>query len=263
MIGLQDRKKINQRKKTLKLIFILMFFIVLVSLGLLNFLGKIFNGFGLHVWNLNNIARQELNNLNYLTKTKLSVFRENENLTEEIGILRNKMIDYELLIEENNKLKEVLNRIPENYSFTLANILTKPSQSIYDSIIIDIGKDKGVSVGDSVYADSKIPVGLVTEVYDKTSLVTLFSSPDQKTEGYIENSNATVTLVGRGGGNFEMIVPVDLTVLSGDIILIPNSSIEIIAIVDNVISKPNEPIKKVILHSPVNVENLKWVQVRK
>jgi cell shape-determining protein MreC len=263
MIGLQDRKKVNQRRKTFKLILILIFFIILISLGLLNFFGKIFNGIGFHLWNTNNFIKKEVSELGYLTRTKVSVFKENENLKEELGNLKNKMIDYNLVLDENIKLKEILNRIPENYSFVLANILTKPSQSIYDSIIIDIGKDSDVSVGNTVYADSKIPLGIITELYNKTALVTLFSSPDQKIEGYIESSNAVVTLIGRGGGNFEMIVPVDMTVLSGDIILIPNSSIEVVAIVDNVISKPNEPIKKVILHSPINIENLKWVFVRK
>ncbi|HEY5589205.1 MAG TPA: hypothetical protein VIK86_09670, partial [Candidatus Paceibacterota bacterium] len=75
-------------------------------------------------------------------------------------------------------------------------------------------------------------------------------------------SNASVELIGRGGGNFEMIIPIELAAEKGTLIYLPGSSSMVIAIVDEVLSKPSDPFKKVILSSPVNVQNLKWVQVR-
>jgi hypothetical protein len=36
-----------------------------------------------------------------------------------------------------------------------------------------------------------------------------------------------------------------------------------IALIDETISTPTDPFKKVLLSSPVNVQNLKWVEVKK
>ena len=87
--------------------------------------------------------------------------------------------------------------------------------------------------------------------------------PGQTIEGLLEGSNATVELVGRGGGNFEMTIPVELASEAGTAVILPGVHSQIIALVDAVISSPTDPVKKVILHSPVNIQGLKWVQVKK
>ena len=65
---------------------------------------------------------------------------------------------------------------------------------------------------DVVYANGDIPIGNIGKVYAKTSLVALYTNPGQKTEGFINGTNASVELVGRGGGNFEMVIPLELQV---------------------------------------------------
>lgn len=60
-----------------------------------------------------------------------------------------------------------------------------------------------------------------------------------------------------------MTTPVDLYVEKGKSVLSPSINPEVIAIVGVVISSPNDPVKKFILSAPVNVQNLKWVEVKK
>ncbi len=91
----------------------------------------------------------------------------------------------------------------------------------------------------------------------------LYSNPGQITEAVIDGSNASVEIVGRGGGNFEMTIPLDLSAESGKLIILPNTTSEVVAIVDRLISNPTDPIKKVLLRSPVNIQNLKWVQIKR
>ena len=141
--------------------------------------------------------------------------------------------------------------------------MTKPNHSPYDTIIIDIGNNVGIKEGDTVYANGNIPIGNINKVYDKTSLVTLYTNPGQKTEGFVNGLNAGVEIIGRGGGNFEMIIPIELLVEKGTIIYTPDNTSLVVALVDEVISKPSDPFKKVLLSSPVNIQNLKWVQVEK
>jgi hypothetical protein len=173
------------------------------------------------------------------------------------------MIDYQILKTENDQLKELLGRVPESYTFLLSTILAKPNKSPYDTLVIDGGINVGMVEGDLVYVNASTPVGKISNVYDKTSLVMLYSNPGQKTEAVLDGSNASVELVGRGGGNFEMIVPLDLSVGKGWVVVLPNLHTEVIAIIEEIISIPTDPVKKVILRSPVNIQNIKWVQVKK
>jgi len=100
-------------------------------------------------------------------------------------------------------------------------------------------------------------------VYSNTSLVTLYTNPGQATEAMIEGTNTNIELIGRGGGNFEMTIPLDLPFAKGNLVYLPSMQSEIIAIIEDVISSPNDPVKKVLLSSPVNVQSLKWVFVKR
>ncbi len=258
-----DKKQIAQRKKIIRNVIGFGIFFILVILGILTWTGKIFHFVSRPVWKAERSISNGLYNINYLVRTKASISNENHNLIDEISSLRATMTDYQILKDENNQLKELLGRIPTKNEFILGNILTKPNRSPYDTIIIDIGSNNGVRENDKVYADGNVPIGNINKVYVNSSLVTLFTNPGQKTEGFINNSNAGVLLTGRGGGNFEMIIPIELIAEKGTIIYLPGSTSEVLATIDEIISKPSDPFKKVLLSSPINVQNLKWVEIKK
>jgi rod shape-determining protein MreC len=258
-----DKKRINKRKKIIRNIIGFGIFIILSTIGALTYSGKIFNNIGLPIWRAQNVVTEKASDLGYLVKTKESVYKENESLVQENMNLLNSMVDYQIVKNENDQLKELLGRIPVKSSFVVANILTKPNHSFYDSIIIDVGTNNGIELGNKVYVDSKIPVGEISKIYSDTSLVTLYSNPNQITEGVIDGSNATVELMGRGAGNFEMTIPLDLSSEKGTMVTLPGLSGEIVAVIDGIVSSVNEPVKKVILHSPVNIQSVKWVEVKK
>ncbi len=258
-----DKKQIIRRKKIIRNVIGFGIFFILSLIGVFSWSGKIFNQIGKPIWSVEKFATDGLYNINYLFRTKASISEENHNLIEEISSVRLSMIDYQILKNEVNQLKETLNRLPLKDNFILGNILTKPNHSLYDTIIIDIGANHKINVGDQVYANGNIPIGKIENVYDNTSLVSLYTNPGQKTEGFIDISNVSVELTGRGGGNFEMIIPIELSADKGTIVYLPGGSSLVLAIVDEILSKPTDPFKKVILSSPVNIQNLKWVQVKK
>ena len=259
----QDKKQILRRKKNIRNIIILGIFFVLASFGFLSMSGGMLNFIGRPIWNAERYIITKFDNIGYFFKTKNNIYNENKRLIEENLNINLSMIDYQILKKENTDLKEILSRLQVDDNFILGNILTKPNHSPYDTIIIDIGEKSEIKEGDLVYANGNVPIGNISKVYAKTSLVSLYSNPGQKTEGYLNDSNASVELVGRGGGNFEMIIPIDLVVDRGSIVYLPGLSSLVVAIVDEIISKPSDPFKKVILSSPVNVQNLKWVEVKK
>ncbi len=259
---LRDKKQILRKKKIVKNLIIFVVIILIFVFGIISWSSNIFYNIGLPIWQSKKFISDGVDGASYLVASKKSVFRENENLKKENEDLKISMIDYQILKKENDDLKELLNRKQIDYNFVLANILSKPNKSPYDTIIIDIGLKDGILEGNMVYANGDIPIGVVEKVENNFSLVSLFTNPGQKTEGIIEGFNSSIELIGRGGGNFEVSLPVELEIQEGVKILLPSLNREIIATTIGIISKPNDPIKKVILTSPVNVQNLKWVEVK-
>jgi len=259
----RDKKQIRRRRNIIKTILICGLFVLLSILGLLAWSGKIFTSIGTPIWKAENSLTNNVDSVGYLARTKASVFHENETLREENTNLALSMIDYKVLKSENEKLKELFGRVQQEGIFVLASILTRPNRSPYDTIIIDAGANVDITEGLRVYAGTDIPIGEISKIYDNSSLVMLYSNPGQITEGVLEGSNASVELLGRGGGNFEMTIPLDLASDNGMAVVLPGIKTEIIALIDAVISTPTDPVKKVILHSPVNIQSLKWVQIKR
>lgn len=259
----RDKNKIARRKNiTRNIILAGILFFVIVS-GLLTWFPKVLNVLGRPIWKIQNKLGDTTYNAEYIVKTKSSLFKENEGLKIENQDLKNKMVDYTALSNENRELKELMGRIIPKDDFILGAILARPNRSPYDTIIIDIGTDHGLYEGQKVFVSGDIPIGVISKVYSNTSLVALYSNPGQKTEGILDGTNATVELVGRGGGNFEMTIPLDLSVENGKIVLLPGIKREVLAIVDGLISVATDPAKRVLLRSPINIQTVRWVQVKK
>lgn len=260
MHQLRDKKRIAKRKNIIRNLIILGVLLIVAITGILSWSGKLFNSIGRPIWKAENSV---IGTTNYLVRTKASVYAENDVLKKDNENIKNQMIDYQILKSENEQLKELLGRVPSKYNFTLANILAKPNSSPYDTIIIDIGNNLGVTEGLQVYADGNMPIGEIGKVYSGSSLVMLYSNPGQVTEAMLEGTNTSVELIGRGGGNFEMTVPLDLPADNGKLVVLPSAQSEILAVIDALLSVPTDPVKKVLLRSPVNIQSLKWVQVKR
>jgi rod shape-determining protein MreC len=259
----RDKKQIHRKKKAIRTAAGFGIFLLLCATGLLLWSRGFFNGIASPVWKAQKAITDSIHDVGFLVRTKSSVFHENENLKEENSTLKNSILEYEIVKQENQELKELLGRIPPEYDFTLATILVRPNRSPYDTLIVDAGSAHGIQEGQRVYANAHVPIGEVSKVYLSTSLIMLYSNPGHITEAILESSNATVELVGRGGGNFEMTIPLELSSDKGAFVVLPNALPEIVATVEEVISIPTDPIKKILLSSPVNIQSLKWVQIKK
>lgn len=259
----RDKKQIAKRKRIIKNFIFLIVFLVLASSGIFAYTNGFLHFLGRPLWKTKNAVSNNISSIEYIVRTKASVFKQNENLLNENKDLSAKMIDYQILKSENEEMKNMFSRGVVAKDFILANILTKPNYSPYDTLIVDIGNSLGVKVGDKVYSNTVIPIGDVTAVYDDTSLVTLYSNPGNTTEAMLDGTNTSIELVGRGGGNFETTIPTDLQFVKGGIVYLPDISTEVVAIIEDVISRPTDPAKKLLLSSPVNVQNLKWVFIKK
>lgn len=259
----QDKKQIKKGKQIIYTVIGFVFFVFIFVSGIVSWSGGFFHFIGRPLWKTENTLIDSADSISYIVRSKSSVFSENESLKKENADLNTQMIDYNLLKSENENLKGLFNRVPANQTLMLSAVLSKPNRSPYDTLVIDIGNDNGVVEGSQVFANGDIPIGQIESVHNKTSVVTLYSSPSYNLDAELSNTNNTIVLIGRGGGNFEMSIPVELNVQKGDLAVLPGLHSSPVAIVQDIISSPTDPLKKVLLQSPVNIQELKWVEVER
>jgi cell shape-determining protein MreC len=164
----------------------------------------------------------------------------NKNLITENDGLKRELLDKNILLDENTKLKEMFGRKNPESKLVLGAILVKPNRSPYDTFILDIGESAGIKVGQKVFANS-MSVGEIYEVANSSSKVKLYSTPGEKMDVVLSGSDIYMQAVGRGGGNFEITVPAGLDVQNGSEIYLPGLMPTILGIVDSSISAPNDP----------------------
>ncbi len=280
MSYLLDRK--IKRKK-----FFQVAFCVAIALVLFYFRSGIFNGlaYGTYavlrpVLVLGNSLGEEFSSVRSFFQSKQALQQENENLKLQLNEMSARMSNYTAVLDDDIKIKEVLGRKGNSLgknNMTLAAILAKPNQSPYDTLIIDAGARQGIKVRDTVFALGDVPVGYVGLIYGDSSKVVLFSNPGEKTEVVISlgppsggasslagraSKSVFMQVTGRGGGNFEMILPRDFVLENGSEVVLPGLNPYVLGIVQTIISDPRDSFQKALLVSPVNIQELKFVEVQ-
>ncbi len=272
MSYLLDRK--IKRKKSVNIAIVVIIFLILIY-----FRAGVFRGFSsaAHfvfrpVIKFGGGVREEISSIGLNFRSKKTLSAENENLKSQIAESAADRANYASLVDENNKLKEILNRKTDKKEFILAGILAKPNQSPYDTLIIDAGKNDGVTENAKVFALGhsltgealgNVPIGRVVEVFTNSSKVILFSNPREKTDVVILGRDIFLQAIGRGGGNFELVLPRDLEILKDAEADLPGIEHYILGTVQSIISDPRDSFQKALLTSPVNVQELKFVEIEK
>ncbi len=192
---------------------------------------------------------------------KKNLLEENTRLREEVVSLTLKSYVYDILVRENQTLKEALGRNTKEANAVFAVVLSKPNKSPYDTLLLDVGETHGVRTGDIVRVYDDVPIGRVLEVYGASSKVILFSSPGEEIDIEIGKENISTRAKGVGGGNFKAVVPRGLDVKEGDSIVFPSVSARFIGVVEKIKVKPSDSLQTIFFKSPVNIFQLKFVEV--
>lgn len=248
----------NKNKKYFWSVIVVIFLIIVFSFSYLrNILFKIGNP----LWGVTNSVKHFfLTNIETLN-SKSALLNENNYLQEQLSLKDKDNIIFELLKKENEDLKNILNRKKEDQNLILSTVLVKPFLSLYDTLIIDTGISDGVNVGDKVLVDGNTFIGYISEVYDSSAKVVLYSSPGEKVKVLIGNNNVEKEAIGLGGGNFKVEIPREIDVKEADSIVIPSISANIFGIVEKVDFKETDSFQTVLFKNPTNISELKWVEV--
>lgn len=70
-----------------------------------------------------------------------------------------------------------------------------------------------------------------------------------------------VTLEGRGGGNFRIKLPREVESLVGDRVVSADIGYSLVGVVESVESQPTDAFKEVLVSSPTNIFDIRFVKV--
>jgi len=253
---------LRNKRKNKTLLYVVLFIIIvfyLITFFYPNLIPGKFNSLGRPLWQFRELVLENLNELKSILNSKSSLVIENKELKEEVLTKNQKLLEVELLKKENEELKNILGR-NTSIKRIVARVLSKTNQSLYDTLIIDIG-DLKTKVGQEVFSGNSILIGTIDKVYSNTARVKLLSAPGNKYEVQLGEEAIPAIAEGLGKGNFEIKLPRGVDVNVGDEIVSPNLSIKLLGIVEYIDSTPQNSIQKILFKSPININQIKWVEI--
>ena len=252
----------NNRKNKSKIylvIFLLLSFVLIITLGGLGYLGNTLHSTMRPLWIFGNRISDVSGNADILLKSKTKLIEENKKLEEDLLRMSLLVMERTILMKENKDLKEMFGRVSADTRI-LASILSDGKSAPSGLIVIDQGTISGIKKDDVVYV-ANVGIGTIETVFNRTALMRLFSDFGQSVEVLVGDENITATAQGRGGGNFLIEMPRDVLVEIGDMVLFRVGEQRMLGVIEHIDTKPNDPFKKLLFRSPVDIQKIRWVEV--
>lgn len=188
-----------------------------------------------------------------------------DSLKKEISSLSVIKSEYQEVMDENLRLKELLGFVNENdFNLVLAAVVARESfESDSLDLIINKGAVNGLSLGLAVVNEQGILIGKIIEVKDSISKICLSINPGCEFAASIQNSGRTQGLVSGNLGltakmgyipQLEKININDLVITSGLGGKIPRGLV--IGKITEVRSEKNEVWQEAIIEAPLDFNNL-------
>ena len=217
---------------------------------------------GRPIWESQIVSSGIIGDIRGFFSSKASLISENNSLKNQLNDLSAKVAVNDSLAAENESLKVLLGRTNKK-NVLLSAVIERPSQSPYDTMVVDVGSSNGVTVGEKVFVDTSLPIGSVSEIYSDSSRVTLYSSSGQKVNVLLGSKNIKAEALGQGGGNFIIKIPRGVAVSEGDRIIAPSISVAVFGTVSHIDLAPNDSFQTIYFNSPVNLNELRFVYLVK
>lgn len=258
MILRRDNRKKHQWEVALIATLAIGAFVLLYPPARLAFTGLVYRT-APGIWETGKSISSAWTSLRSTFHLKVSLLHENEVLHSEVERMQALVLDRNLLEERVLKLEEMLGRTVGD-DRVAAEVLAVPGWSPYDTLVLDVGTDNGIAIGDRVVYAGRMVVGEIVEVYSSSAKAKLYSSSGEERTVVIGAQAVPGTAHGRGMGNFEVMVPQGSAVAIGDEVRTPEGSF-ILGVVGVVEEKIAEPTTRVLFRSPWNIAQMRSVEV--
>lgn len=186
---------------------------------------------------------------------------ESASLRAELASTTAALADRNALYAENLDLKQRLAR-NAGREVILAAVLQRPGGTPYDTMLVDAGARHGLLQGQLVAAAGTALIGRVSEVYNTTARVALFSSPGEAYTALLRGS-IPVAMEGQGGGSLVGEVPSGTKARVGDPLILMGIGSGLVAEVSAVETHEGQSFETIYMRLPANPQELRFVEVWK
>jgi cell shape-determining protein MreC len=255
----QNKKKSISRTKWIAAFFSTIVIVILIVFVFAPLIKNISRG---PAWARNAIVQSTDDTISLLTPKKVLIAKIHE-LQNQVQADQANLVSMQDIQNQNTLLKNELSYVTHPADIITAQVLDVSSESLYNNMIIDEGSLDGIKVGQLVTSQGTIGLGTVASVSSHIATISLFSGPDFSGDVLLKPENITVPALGQGGGSFEIHIPQSITVAKGDTIAFPNSPNTTIGVVGSIIFDPRNPFQTVLARTPVNIQQLRFVEVVK
>ncbi len=194
----------------------------------------------------------------FLMEKKKNLENENKLLRKKIEEIKIKSALFGAREKDDKKSRSIVPKKSEQ-KYLSAPILIRPPQSPYDTLIVDAGLKDGVKEGMVATAYGDVFLGYVSEVFGRTSKITLVSFPKRETNVMLASSSISAIAVGKGGENLEIILPRSIEVSPGEAVFTLGRNPMLMGIVEKIITNFSDPFQKILFRLPVNIQELKYI----
>ncbi|MES2953408.1 MAG: rod shape-determining protein MreC [Patescibacteria group bacterium] len=194
---------------------------------------------------------------------KQKLLDENAELKKELESAQVRLSVEQVILRENQELKSALGRSDLDVEIVLANVLSGPGTSAYDTFLVDVGSNLGIRVGDTVISGTGALLGVVANVYGTQAKIELFSTYGRELHGVVGKSETPIDIAGAGGGSYRASVPLSADVQVGDLVTVPAFGSRVSAVVGSVEKSKDVSLNAILAQMPVNVFTLERVYIEK
>ncbi len=189
-------------------------------------------------------------------------------LVDELQVLEQQLADRggdrfttDMLAKENTELRGLLGDTGDER--ILAGVIGRPNALPYDMLLIDQGERDGIAPGAPVYIGDRTVIGFVQSVAERTSLVTLITTPDFSSTVYVLGPDIFTTAVGMGGGQLRVGIPQGIIVKEGDLVILPSITSGVYGAVSHIEMIPSQPEQYAYVAPRTPIGSLRLVAVGK
>lgn len=245
----------NKKEKKFKPVLIILGLILILSFFKVPTLQNIAYKIGEPFFTVSRYISKPLNPAISFFKNKAKLQKENDELKNRILELESQVVSIEMLKDENEELRKISKNQEEG---KVGKIITRPPNSPYDTFVIDLGYNDGISVTNQAFVNG-VRVGEIVQVHKHSSILKLYSSYSNqipiRIKGEIE-----AQAKGQGGGRFVSLIPKDLEVSEGDYISFPDET-SAFTIVSKVETTDSDSFQGIFFNLPFNISEISFVQI--
>jgi cell shape-determining protein MreC len=195
-----------------------------------------------------------------LLRSKEELLAENESLRMTVNLRENAIAELQAVQKENGDLTKLVGQKESYKTKAFGFIIAKPPVLAYDTLIIDVGENSAIKVGDPVIWDGWL-LGEVEQVSKNFSQVKLFGRPNDRLTLLAGPKAIQVEADSLGNGSFSFQLPKETEIAAGDLILKPGLRRFPLGKVIAVNQSVTDPIQTILFRNPVNAAALRVVKV--